>query len=94
MVSTHSFRELKESFLQDPVHLVAFFVLTFFVALPASLYVLSTGKYPDWADRLLGVKDTKFAKDRKELILKILYYVVFYGGLGGIAFCFWYYLEK
>lgn len=78
IILTHSYNEakewLKELFLEDPI-LVP---LLLFVLIPVSLYVLVTGRHPSWAYQLFRgeADETKFAKDRRELILKLILLMV------------------
>jgi drug/metabolite transporter (DMT)-like permease len=74
---TGSRKDLERSIAEDP----DVWVLMFLVAVPVSLYVLLTNRYPTWAYRFLPEDERRFAKDRKELILIILLIIMIVGGM-------------
>jgi membrane protease YdiL (CAAX protease family) len=92
IIVTDSHRELKEEILEDPLT----YAVMFLVALPVSVYVVFTNRHPRWAYRLLGRKaeEITFAKDRKELILKVSLLIVLAIEIGIVILCIGRYLAS
>ena len=79
IILTQSYSEAKEALkrflLENPEGYVGL-PLIVLVVIPVSLYVLLTGRHPSWAYRLFGGAESKFAANRRELILKLILLMV------------------
>ncbi len=71
VIQTRAYDEAKDFFFDNPRGFVLI-GLMLFVGIPVSVYVLVTNREPSWA----AGQEAKFAKSRKELILKVILLIV------------------